>query len=44
MRSVVKLKNVDDVCRGKGNNRIFGKIGLLFDIGENTECSTGQWS
>lgn len=29
---VVKLKNVDVACRGKGNNGIFRKIGLLFDM------------
>lgn len=32
VRSVVKLKNVDAVCRGRGNNGIFGKIGLLFNM------------
>lgn len=29
LRSVVKFKNVEAVCRGKGNNGIFGKIRLV---------------
>ena len=32
VRSGVKLKNVDAVCRRKGNNGILRKIGLLFDM------------